>query len=312
MATDNTNMETAQAILAAKRAATQHGAIHPLPTPPTAIAVKDPNAMTSLQVVTNAASLEKLGETFAMSGFFGAVSKSTATAALINCVLEGLSPIEYKAKYHTMDNGTTAIKSDYIQREFHRLGGEWKFNEWTAEVCDISFTYHGQELRGRVTLDEFKRNGVACGKDGKTLKKNWSQFPREMLKARCMATYIRALCPEALGGMYTQEEAADFAPNAPVAPRNVTPAPASVSPLAANPAKVDTPKANVIVPEVVEPDPIDATVCPCGRSKGKRFDELPTATLEKILENAAKYPAITAEHKAVIIAEIEKRESAQE
>lgn len=310
---DNTNMETAQAALAAKRAATQNAAIQPLPTPPTAIVVKDPNAMTSLQVVTNAASLEKLGETFAMSGFFGAVSKSTATAALINCVLEGLSPIEYKAKYHTMDNGTTAIKSDYIQREFHRLGGEWKFNEWTAEVCDITFTYHGQELRGRVTLDEFKRNGVACGKDGKTLKKNWSQFPREMLKARCMATYIRALCPEALGGMYTQEEAADFS-SAPSAPK-VVQAVVSPSPVAPpTPPKPSAPAAPApIVPEVVEPEPpLDPNVCPCGKSKGKKFCALPTATLEKILENAAKYPAITADHKAAIIAEIERRENAQE
>lgn len=307
---NNTNMETAQAALAAKRAAKQNAAIQPLPTPPTAIVVKDPNAMTSLQVVTNAASLEKLGETFAMSGFFGAVSKSTATAALINCVLEGLSPIEYKAKYHTMDNGTTAIKSDYIQREFHRLGGGWKFNEWTAEVCDITFTYHGQELRGRVTLDEFKRNGVALGKDGKTLKKNWSQFPREMLKARCMATYIRALCPEALGGMYTQEEAADFTQaSAPKVVQGV----ASPSPLAPPPPpKPTAPAAAPIVPEVLEPEPIDATVCPCGKSKGKRFDELPTATLERILENAAKYPAVTDAHKAAIIAEIERRENAQE
>jgi len=303
--TTDTNMEAAQTALAAKRAATQHGA-----TPQTtALALKDGNAMTGLQIVQNAAALDRLGETFAASGFFGAVTKSTATAALINCFIEGLSPVEYKAKYHTMDTGTTAIKSDYIQREFHRLGGEWKFNEWTAEVCDITFTYHGQELRGRVTLDEFKSNGVACGKDGKTLKKNWSQFPREMLKARCMATYIRALCPEALGGMYTQEEAADFTQaSAPKVAQGV----ASPSPLAPPPPPPTAPAAAPIVPEVLEPEPVDANICPCGKSKGKRFDELPTATLEKILENAAKYPAITAEHKAAIIAEIERRENAQE
>ena len=310
MATDTTSMDAAKAALAAKRAA-----IHPMPqTPPTAVVVRDPNSMTGLQIVQNAAALDKLGETFAASGFFGAVTKSTATAALINCFIEGLSPVEYKAKYHTMENGTTAIKSDYIQREFHRLGGEWKFNEWTAEVCDITFTYHGQDLRGRVTLDEFKRNGVACGKDGKTLKTNWAKFPREMLKARCMATYIRALCPEALGGMYTQEEAADFTPTA--APR-VVKASVSPSPIAPPPPPKPTAPADPapIVPEVVEPTPAppaDPNVCPCGKSKGKRFNELPTATLEKILENVAKFPAVTDAHKAAIIAEIEKRESAQE
>jgi hypothetical protein len=251
--------------------------------------------MTSLQIVQNTPALEKLGETFAASGFFGAVTKSTATAALVNCFIEGLSPVEYKAKYHTMNDGTTSIKSDYIQREFHRLGGAWKFNEWTPEVCDITFTYRGSELRGRVTFDEFKQNGVAIGKNG--IKDNWRKFPREMLKARCMATYIRALCPEALGGMYTQEETMDF--NGASAPRVITPA-----------AEQPAAKPEVVTPEVMPPaPPADPNVCPCGKSKGKRFEDLPTDTLEKILDNAAKYPAITDAHKAAIVAVLQEREA---
>ena len=303
---DNTNMENAQAALAAKRAATQNAAIQPLPTPPTAIVVKDPNAMTSLQVVTNAASLEKLGETFAMSGFFGAVTKSTATAALVNCFIEGLSPVEYKAKYHTMNDGTTSIKSDYVQRNFRRLGGRWHYNEWTAEVCDVTFTYEGEEMRGRVTIDEFKQNGVAIGKSGQ-LKDNWRKFPREMLKARCLATYIRAICPEALEGQYTQEETMDF--NAASAPRVVAPVAVSPSPITPPVAEKPAAKPEVVTPEVVEPPPADPNVCPCGKSKGKRFEDLPTDTLEKILDNAAKYPAITDAHKAAIVAVLQEREA---
>ena len=295
------NMEAAKAALAEKRAENRAAA------ETTGLVVQ--SGMNGMQICQQSAAIDKLGETLAMSGFFGAVSKSTATAALVNCFMEGLSPMEYKAKYHTMENGTTAVKSDYIQREFHRLGGEWKFNEWTPEVCDITFSYHGQELRGRVTLDEFKANGVAIGSGGK-LKTNWSKFPREMLKARCMATYIRALCPEALGGMYTQEEVMDFAPTAPKQPKPLQNATVSPSPIAA-PAKPE-----VVVPEVVDPPApmpspqIDPEVCPCGKSKGKRFEELPTATLETILENAARFPAITAEHKNAIVAVLGEREAA--
>lgn len=286
------NMEAAKANLAAKRAA-KHMPI--TVEPPPAALVPVASGMTSLQIVQNTPALEKLGEVFAASGFFGAVTKSTATAALVNCFIEGLSPVEYKAKYHTMNDGTTSIKSDYIQREFHRLGGAWKFNEWTPEVCDITFTYRGSELRGRVTIDEFKQNGVAIGKSG--IKDNWRKFPREMLKARCMATYIRALCPEALGGMYTQEETMDF--NAASAPRVITPA-----------AEKPAAKPEVVTPEVVEPPPpADPNVCPCGKSKGKRFEDLPTDTLEKILDNAAKYPAITDAHKAAIVAVLQEREA---
>ena len=247
--------------------------------------------MTALQVCQNADQIGKLGQVLAASGFFGQVNSSTATAALINCVMEGISPLEYRAKYHTMADGTTSVKSDYIQREFHRLGGAWKFNEWNGEVCDMTFTFKGETLPFRVTLDEFKLNGVACGKDGKTLKTNWAKFPREMLKARCMATAIRAICPEALGGMYTQEEVQDF-DRAPTAPAAVKVSP---SPIADKP---------------VEAEVVDPAICPCGTVKGKPFAELPTATLEKILAAPLK-GGLTAEHKNAIVAILGEREAAE-
>ena len=67
-------------------------------------------------------------------------------------------------------------------------------------------------------------------------------------------------------------------------------------------------KPEVVTPEVVEP-PADPNVCPCGKSKGKRFEDLPTDTLEKIFDNAAKYPAITDAHKAAIVAVLQEREA---
>ena len=283
----NDQMTTAQATLAASRAARQ------ITTEPPTAALVPANGMTALQIVEHSAALDKLGETFAASGFFGAVTKSTATAALINCFIEGLSPVEYKAKYHIMNDGSTTIKSDYAQRNFRRLGGRWHFNEWTADVCDVTFTYEGEETRGRVTLDEFKQNGVAIGKSGQ-LKDNWRKFPREMLKARCLATYIRAICPEALEGQYTQEEAQDF-DRAPVAPRVITPSAVSPSPIAQTPAAEPAPTA-------------DPNVCPCGKNKGRRFEELPNETLEIILANAPKFTAITEAHRAAIVAVMTERE----
>ncbi len=294
MSEDNLKMRNAQIALAInhkkeskmkmKKEETQILAAAKCATPP---------SMTALQVVENADALQKIGQFYAASGFFGAVSASTATASFINAALEGISPLEYRAKYHTFENGTTSIKSDYIQREFHRLGGEWKFNEWTAEVCDMSFTYKGDTLPMRVTLAEFKANGVACVKEGKTLKDNWRKFPREMLKARCMATAIRALCPEALGGMYTQEEVADF-DRKPIAVSGT-----------ASPSPIATEKKQVV--EVV-----DYAVCPCGKSKGKRFDELPTETLEKIASaDAAKFPLITPEHRNEIVRILGERETTE-
>jgi len=263
----------------------------------TALAVGTRNNMTALQLCGNMQSVNALGQTLAQSGFFGRVSASTATAALVNCFLEGLTPLQYKAKYHTFDNGQTGIKSDYIQREFHRMGGKWKFNRWDAEVCDMSFTYQGETLDFKVTLKEFKDNGVAMS--GGKVKDNWAKFPREMLKARCMSTAIRAICPEALEGMYSQEEVADFS-QAPAAP--ATPAPA---------AKVEAVSASPIANMTEVELEAYYSVCPCGSVKGKRWEDLPNETLEKILATPAnKAKGLTAEHRNAIIAELSKREEA--
>lgn len=263
------------------------------------------NNMTALQVVQNMDAVTKLGQVYAASGFFGAVTASTATAIIINAALEGISPLEYRAKYHTFEDGTTSVKSDYIQREFHRLGGEWDFKEWTPEVCDMIFTYKGNTLPMRVTIDEFKVNKVAFGKDGKTLKANWAKFPREMLKARCMATAIRAICPEALGGMYTQEEVADI-DRFPRGPLSVKTSP---SPIAEpNREFEECPPLSI---EAVKAEVVDYAVCPCGKSKGKRFEELPTDTLLAIVNaDENKFPLVTPEHRNAIVAILSEREAA--
>lgn len=298
MANDDAAMEVAKLKLKIKRESERKGKMEAKTTTTIVPAESGANSMTALQVVQNMEAVQKLGQVYAASGFFGAVTASTATASIINAALEGISPLEYRAKYHTFENGTTSVKSDYIQREFHRLGGEWRFNEWTAEVCDMTFTYKGGTLPMKVTIAEFKANGVACGKDGKTLKDNWRKFPREMLKARCMATAIRAICPEALGGMYTQEEVADFDRKSPVPVQSAV---ASPSPLAPDPKT-----------EVVEAEAVDYAICPCGKSKGKRFDELPTAMLEKIVAASAnEFPLITAEHRNEVARILGEREAAE-
>jgi hypothetical protein len=52
----------------------------------------------------------------------------------------------------------------------------------------------------------------------------------------------------------------------------------------------------------------DPEVCPCGKNKGRRFEELPNETLEIILANAPKFPAITEAHRAAIVAVLTERE----
>jgi len=41
---------------------------------------------------------------------------------------------------------------------------------------------------------------------GYTTKQNWERFPKEMLRARCLSSSVRALFPEVLSGFYTDIE----------------------------------------------------------------------------------------------------------
>lgn len=44
---------------------------------------------------------------------------------------------------------------------------------------------------------------------GYTTKQNWQKYPKEMMRARCLAYAVRALFPEVLMGSYTDLEMAD-------------------------------------------------------------------------------------------------------
>ena len=44
---------------------------------------------------------------------------------------------------------------------------------------------------------------------GYTSKDNWIKYPKNMMRARCMAYAVRALCPEILLGFYTDLEIVD-------------------------------------------------------------------------------------------------------
>jgi hypothetical protein len=47
---------------------------------------------------------------------------------------------------------------------------------------------------------------------GYTTKQNWQKYPKEMMRARCLAYSVRALFPEVLLGTYTDLEMADVDP----------------------------------------------------------------------------------------------------
>jgi hypothetical protein len=57
-------------------------------------------------------------------------------------------------------------------------------------------------------------------KAGLTGKDNWKNYPRAMLRARCIAEGVRAVYPAAIGGLMVSEEAQDMPP-IPAAPKQM-------------------------------------------------------------------------------------------
>lgn len=266
-------------------------------------------AMNALQVCDQLPKLTQIGESLAKSGMLGSITASTGTMVALTCAQEGISLVQFKAKYHVMEDGNLSIKSRYLHSEFKRLGGKMHFNEMSDSVCDITFSYDGEEIRNRVTLDQFKANGVALAKDGK-LKKNWRTFPADMLFARCCASAIRKLCPEADGGLYVQEELDTRGEDAPDrAPEPIRLSPEDVQQRVGRMEGGKQTEPDAVQPEVASPS--DPDTCPvAGRIFGKRWSELDTKALMKILKAPAdKYPELTAAHRDAIVAVLGEREA---
>lgn len=57
---------------------------------------------------------------------------------------------------------------------------------------------------------------------GYTTKHNWGKYPKEMMRARCLASAVRALFPEVLMGMYSDLEINDVAKDLGVQELDVT------------------------------------------------------------------------------------------
>jgi hypothetical protein len=97
------------------------------------------------------------------------------------------------------------------------MGGTVEWHELSDTIADASFAHKaGGKLRIQWTFEQAKKAGLT-GKD------NWKNYPRAMLRARCIAEGIRAVYPAALGGMMVSEEAQDL-PHHDAPPKQIDPA----------------------------------------------------------------------------------------
>jgi hypothetical protein len=146
-----------------------------------------------------------MAEVAAGSKMFGFKNPQEAMAIMLLCQAEDLHPAIAMRDYHVIQ-GRPALKADAMLARFQQAGGQvqWKVYE-DEQVTGIFSHPAGGSLEVTWTLAKAKLIGIAN-------KDNWRNYPRAMLRARCVSEGIRSVYPGCVVGVYTPEEVQDFQP----------------------------------------------------------------------------------------------------
>lgn len=164
------------------------------------------------------ADLEKMAETIAKSQLFGVKKKEEALSLMLIAQAEGLHPATIAQEYDII-SGRPARKTHSVLARFQQAGGTVKWEKLTdTEVVGVFTHPQGGSVSIDWTLERAKKikswnNKLNNGNGGwETLadKLQWQNYPRSMLRARCIAEGVRAVYPLAIGGMLVVEEAQDL------------------------------------------------------------------------------------------------------
>ncbi len=147
----------------------------------------------------------QFGDLLVKTGFLPrAIKTGTQAVAIILTGQElGLPPMKSLRMIDVIE-GKPALSGQLQLAIFKKAGGKAKILESTDEICRIHFTHpHGDEHDETFTIEEAKRAGLAGQR-----KDNWNKYPKVMLRWRCVASGLRVVAPDILGGAYTAEELA--------------------------------------------------------------------------------------------------------
>lgn len=149
------------------------------------------------------ADIQVMANAVAKSGLFGIKTAEQGVALMLIAQAEGLHPAIAARDYHVIQ-GRPALKTDAMMARFQQAGGKVEWKVYTDDEVTGVFSHPaGGSLTVTWTLDQAKRIGLA-GKD------NWKNYPRAMLRARCISEGIRSVYPGCVVGVYTPEEVQDF------------------------------------------------------------------------------------------------------
>jgi hypothetical protein len=151
--------------------------------------------------------VEKLGATFARSGILGIDSPAQGEIVAITCLSEGITPLQFKAKYDIIMNNP-AVRSQWILAEFRRRGGKikWMNDGEDGVEAKAEFEHEGQKVTRAYTFVQAKKANLV--KPGGSYEKD----PGAMLRARLVSRTIKMIAPEILDGFMSEADAEDSEP----------------------------------------------------------------------------------------------------
>lgn len=155
--------------------------------------------------------VRQMAEVASKSKMFGFKNPEEAMAIMLLCQAENLHPYIAMRDFHCIQ-GRPALKTDAMLARFQQAGGKVDWKTYTDEEVTGVFSHpQGGSLTVTWTMRQAKQIGLA-GKD------NWRNYPRAMLRARCISEGIRSVYPGCVVGVYSVEETQDFtdAPQKPV------------------------------------------------------------------------------------------------
>ena len=145
------------------------------------------------------ADIEKMAGAIAKSKMFGMKTTEEAFALMLIAQAEGMHPAIAARDYHVIQ-GRPTLKADAMLARFQAAGGKVQWDVYTdAEVTGTFSHPQGGSLKLTWTFAQAKSIGLT-GKD------NWKNYPRAMLRARCISEGIRTVYPGCVVGTYTAEE----------------------------------------------------------------------------------------------------------
>ncbi len=159
--------------------------------------------------------IERMAAAVAKSGLFGVRTTEQAMALMLVAQAEGMHPAIAARDYHVI-SGRPALKADAMLARFQTAGGAVRWTSMTDQRVAAEFSHpQGGKVEIEWTIQMAERAGL-------TKNPTWRQYPRAMLRARCISEGVRTVFPGVVVGTYTPEEVQDFAPERQT-PKDITP-----------------------------------------------------------------------------------------